>query len=85
MECTWCLKLSQIMTYEFGTFFGMTSSHNNINMLQRSPVFARLVEGHAPPCNYEINHHLYINGYYLVEGIYSKWSIFVNTISYYVG
>jgi hypothetical protein len=33
----------------------MTGSHNNINVLKRSPVFGKLVEGHVPLRNYKIN------------------------------
>jgi hypothetical protein len=31
------------------SLIGMTASHNDINVLQRSPIFARLVESHALP------------------------------------
>ncbi|RRR38860.1 hypothetical protein EHS14_00080 [Schaalia georgiae] len=43
-------------------------------------MFVKFVEGIFFSVDYEINDYLYNKAYYLTDGIYLRWSIFVKTI-----
>lgn len=51
-------------------FFGLRGTHNDINVLQRSSLFAKLAKRQAPKLYCGINEHDYTIGYYLAYGIY---------------
>uniref|UniRef100_A0A0D3APK6 Myb-like domain-containing protein n=1 Tax=Brassica oleracea var. oleracea TaxID=109376 RepID=A0A0D3APK6_BRAOL len=58
-----------------------TSTLNDINVLDRSPVFDDILEGRAPRVRYMVNGHMYKLAYYLTDGIYPKWSTFIQSIT----
>ncbi|KAL6535290.1 hypothetical protein OROMI_026664 [Orobanche minor] len=62
-------------------FFGMAGTNNDINVLNRSPLFDDLVNGIAPPCRYEVNGHRYDMGYFLSDGIYPPYATLIQSIS----
>ncbi|XP_074277044.1 uncharacterized protein LOC141600700 [Silene latifolia] len=68
--------------------YGMPSSAhqisntlNDINVLERSPLFNDVLEESAPPVNFSVNGTEYNMGYYLADGIYPGWATFVKTIN----
>ena len=62
-------------------FFGLPGSHNDINVLHRSPVFDDLANGRTPAVDFTVNGNPYTLGYYLGDGIYLEWVIIVKSVS----
>ncbi|XP_056845021.1 uncharacterized protein LOC108859955 [Raphanus sativus] len=62
-------------------FFGPPGTLNDINVLGRSPVFDDIIYGRAPRLKFTVNGHNYHRAYYRSDGIYPKWSTFIQSIS----
>jgi hypothetical protein len=58
-------------------FFGLPGSLNDINVLNRSPLFQSLTSGIAPQVEYMVNDNKYNMEYYLADWIYPPWATFV--------
>ncbi|XP_048623620.1 uncharacterized protein LOC125592474 [Brassica napus] len=61
-------------------FFGLPGTLNDINVLDRSPVFDDILQGRAPKVKFKVNNHTYRMAYYLTDGIYPKWATFIQSI-----
>ena len=61
-------------------YFGVAGSNNDINVLNKSPLFIRELKGEAPRVHFNVNGRQYDRGYYLADGIYPEWAVFVKTI-----
>uniref|UniRef100_A0A0D3BVZ2 DDE Tnp4 domain-containing protein n=1 Tax=Brassica oleracea var. oleracea TaxID=109376 RepID=A0A0D3BVZ2_BRAOL len=53
-------------------YLGSPGTLNDINVLDRSPVFDDIYQGRAPRVTYMVNGHQYDLAYYLTDGIYPK-------------
>ncbi|KAL9677483.1 hypothetical protein QQ045_005715 [Rhodiola kirilowii] len=61
-------------------FFGCPGTLNDINVLDRSPVFDDVEQGTAPRVNFFVNQRPYNMAYYLADGIYPPYPTFVKSI-----
>ena len=50
---------------------------NDLNILDRSPVFDDIINGIAPEVNFYVNGTEYHLAYYLTDDIYPKWATFI--------
>jgi len=62
------------------TFFRMPGSCNDINVLNRSPVFDKLSSGIGPKVEFKVNGRDYDMGYYLANGIYPAWATLISGV-----
>jgi Plant transposon protein len=60
--------------------FGNPGSMNDINVLDRSPLFANAVKGQAPQVTYTVNGNEHHYAYWLADGIYPTYASFVMTV-----
>ncbi|XP_024016262.1 uncharacterized protein LOC112089741 [Eutrema salsugineum] len=77
------IVLEAVASYDlwiWHAFFGPPGTLNDINVLERSPVFDDVLQGKAPKVKYFVNGHQYNLAYYLTDGIYPKWATFVQSI-----
>uniref|UniRef100_A0A0D3BQH3 No apical meristem-associated C-terminal domain-containing protein n=1 Tax=Brassica oleracea var. oleracea TaxID=109376 RepID=A0A0D3BQH3_BRAOL len=61
-------------------FFRLPGTLNDINVLDRSPVFDDILQGRAPKVKFKVNNHTYRMAYYLTDEIYPNWSTFIQSI-----
>ncbi|XP_048609886.1 uncharacterized protein LOC106446965 isoform X1 [Brassica napus] len=61
-------------------FFGLPGTLNDINVLDRSPVFDDILHGRAPKVKFKVNNHTYRMAYYLTGDIYPPWATFIESI-----
>ncbi|XP_024008056.1 putative nuclease HARBI1 [Eutrema salsugineum] len=77
------IVLEAVASYDlwfWHAFFGPPGTLNDINVLERSPVFDDILQGRAPRVRFSVNGHEYRLAYYLTDGIYPNWATFIQSI-----
>ncbi|XP_013613948.1 PREDICTED: uncharacterized protein LOC106320127 [Brassica oleracea var. oleracea] len=77
------IVLEAVASYDlwiWHAFFGAPGTLNDLNILDRSPVFDDIINGNAPQVNFCVNGREYNLAYYLTDGIYPKWATFIQSI-----
>nr|XP_043639895.1 protein ALP1-like [Erigeron canadensis] len=77
-----CLRSPFLKIRGFGMLFGAPSSNNDINVLNQSDLYLTERNGTAPDTSFAVNGREYKRGYYLTDGIYSKYSAFIKAYPY---
>ena len=66
-------------------FFGMPGSNNDINVMDRSPIFFDIASGNCPMIEYTINGRTYNLPYFLADGIYPDLATLVKSFTEPIG
>ena len=77
------IVLEAVASYDlwiWHAFFEAPGTMNDLNILDRSPVFDDIINGIAPQVNFHVNGNPYNLAYYLTDGIYPKWATFIQSI-----
>ncbi|XP_048610413.1 uncharacterized protein LOC106395244 isoform X1 [Brassica napus] len=77
------IVLEAVASYDlwiWHAFFGPPGTLNDINVLDRSPVFDDIIKGEALNVTFSVNGREYHMPYYLTDGIYPKWATFIQSI-----
>lgn len=64
-------------TWIWHASFGEPGSNNDINIIDRSPLISAILKGEFPQFSFTVNGKVYKRVYFLADGIYPTWSIFV--------
>ncbi|XP_057793104.1 uncharacterized protein LOC131009711 [Salvia miltiorrhiza] len=63
-------------------FFGVAGSNNDINVLHQSTLFNDVLAGHEMAVHFLANNSHHTRGYYLTDGIYPDWPVFVKSFQF---
>ncbi|XP_047965105.1 uncharacterized protein LOC125209547 [Salvia hispanica] len=66
-------------------YIGVAESNNDLNVLQSSPLFNDQCNGVGPAIGFVADDNQHNMGYYLADGIYPNWPVFVKMVKHAVG